>query len=36
MYPIIPNEIEDLREDINDFIESKMELEDIILHLEEN
>ena len=34
MPPIIPNEIEDLREDINDFIESKMELEDIILHYE--
>ena len=30
---VIPNEIEDLRDDINEFIESSMELEDIISHL---
>ena len=33
---VIPNEIEVLREEIDNFIVAEMELEDIIFHLEEN
>ena len=32
----IPNEIKDLREDMNNFIEAKMELKDIFIYLKDN